>query len=113
MDNQDLINRAYNAFNTRDIDGVLELMHSDVQWPNGWEGGYVHGHDEVRTYWTRQWQEIDPEVTPVSVRSMPTGQIEVIVHQLIHDKKGNIVTDGLIKHVYTFDAGKIKRMDIQ
>ncbi|SOD93500.1 nuclear transport factor 2 family protein [Spirosoma fluviale] len=113
MDNQDLIKLAYKGFNTRDIDGVLNLMHPDVQWPNGWEGGYVHGHDEVRAYWTRQWQEIDPEVTPVSLRSTPTGQVEVIVHQLIHDKQGSIVTDGIVKHVYTFDGDKIIRMDIE
>jgi len=26
-----------------------------VDWPNGMEGGRVHGHAEVRAYWTRQW----------------------------------------------------------
>ncbi|GAB3774992.1 nuclear transport factor 2 family protein [Spirosoma horti] len=113
MDYQDLINRAYNAFNTKDIDAVLALMHTDVQWPNGWEGGYVHGHDEVRAYWTRQWQEIDPTVTPLSIRSMTGGQIDVLVHQLIHDKKGTILTDGMVKHVYTIEEEKIKRMDIE
>ncbi|GAB3020499.1 nuclear transport factor 2 family protein [Spirosoma pulveris] len=113
MDYQDLINRAYHAFNNRDIDGVLALMHPDVQWPNGWEGGYVHGQDEVRAYWTRQWQEIDPEVTPISLHERSAGHMEVIVHQLIHDKQGNILTDGMVKHVYTIEEGKIKRMDIE
>ncbi|MCX6217171.1 nuclear transport factor 2 family protein [Spirosoma sp.] len=113
MDYQDLINRAYHAFNARDIDGALNLMHPDVQWPNGWEGGYVHGHEDVRTYWTRQWQEIDPEVTPISMQEKADGQIEVIVHQLIHDRKGHLLTDGVVKHVYTFDGEKIRRMNIQ
>ncbi|ADB39518.1 nuclear transport factor 2 family protein [Spirosoma linguale] len=113
MDYQDLINRAYHAFNTRDIDGVLTLMHPDVQWPNGWEGGYVHGHNEVRAYWTRQWQEIDPEVTPISMQEKTDGQLEVIVHQLIQDRKGQLLTDGIVKHVYTFDGEKIRQMDIQ
>ena len=41
-----LITRAYEAFNARDIDALLSLMHPDVHWPNGWEGGYVEGITE-------------------------------------------------------------------
>jgi len=28
----------YKAFNDRDIDTVLAVMHADVDWPNGVEG---------------------------------------------------------------------------
>ncbi len=56
---QAMFERLYERFNARDIDGVLAHLASDVDWPNGWEGGYVKGHDEVRDYWTRQWAEID------------------------------------------------------
>ena len=45
---QDLVIKAYSAFNRRDIDTVLSTFHPDVHWSNGWEGGYVNGHDEVR-----------------------------------------------------------------
>lgn len=109
---QDLINQAYQAFNARDIDGVLRLLTPDVTWPNGWEGGYVAGHAAVRDYWQRQWQEINPTVTPLSLRENEAGQTEVTVHQLIEDKQGKLVTDGLIKHLYTFDGNQISRMDI-
>ncbi|GAB3893315.1 hypothetical protein GCM10028803_07310 [Larkinella knui] len=113
MDYQTQIERAYQAFNDRNIDGVLELMHSNVQWPNGWEGGYVNGHDEVRTYWLRQWQEINPTVVPVSVRENDHGQIEVTVHQVVKTHAGQVLMDGQIIHLYTFKEGKISRMDIQ
>src|SRR5437762_10165350 len=59
-----LLRDAYAAFNARDIDAALGTMHPDVVWPNGMEGGYVHGHDAVRAYWTRQWDVIDPHVEP-------------------------------------------------
>jgi len=39
-------------------------MHSDVDWPNGMEGGRVRGHDAVRGYWTRQWQSMEIETRP-------------------------------------------------
>ncbi|GAB2601657.1 nuclear transport factor 2 family protein [Spirosoma areae] len=113
MDYQDLINRAYRAFNARNIDGVLELMHPAVEWPNGWEGGYVSGHEEVRAYWLRQWQELDPEVVPVSIQLTPSKQIDVTVHQVVRERLGKVVTDGLVKHLYTLEEGKIKRMVIE
>lgn len=109
---QDLIKHAYDAFNARDIDKVLLLMHTDVYWPNGWEGGYVKGHDEVRDYWIRQWKEIDPEVKPVSFKEKNDGKIEVEVHQIAKDMQGNILFDGMVKHVYTLDKDKIKSMEI-
>ncbi len=47
---EDLINKAYAAFNARDIDTALSTMHADVQWPKAFEGSYVTGHDEIRDY---------------------------------------------------------------
>ena len=109
---EELINQAYWAFNARDIDTALALLQTDVHWPNAWEGGYLDGHEAVRTYWVRQWQELDPIVTPVSFRPMPDGQIEVVVHQRIKDLHGNVLVDFLVHHVYTLEAGKIKSMTI-
>jgi hypothetical protein len=58
------LRKAYAAFNARDIEVVLSLMHQDVEWPNGMEGGYVYGHEGVRAYRTRQWDLIDPIIEP-------------------------------------------------
>lgn len=55
----------YAAFNARQIDLVLQALHPEVDWPNGWEGGRLHGRDAVREYWQRQWTEIDPSVVPI------------------------------------------------
>lgn len=110
---QDLIKRAYAAFNARDIDGVFLSMHPDVYWPNGWEGGYVKGQDEVREYWTRQWKELDPNVEPINFKEKQNGQIEVDVHQVAKDLNGKVLFDGIIKHVYTIEKGLIKSMEIE
>ncbi|RRB14241.1 nuclear transport factor 2 family protein [Larkinella knui] len=113
MDNLKLLERAYEAFNKRDIDAVLALMQPDVDWPNGWEGGFVHGHEAVRDYWTRQWQQLDPRVTPVSFQIRSNGEIEADVHQFVKDREGRVVADSQVKHVYTLRGGKIKTMNIE
>ena len=113
MDYQTTLNGLYRDFNNRDIDAVLAFIHTDVDWPNGWEGGYVHGHDEVRAYWLRQWQEVNPNVMPVSFQIRPGGEIAVGVHQVIKDLKGHVLSDGQVTHTYTFDDGKVRKMVIE
>jgi ketosteroid isomerase-like protein len=64
---------AYAAFNQGDIDRALSVMHADVEWENGMEGGFVRGHDAVRSYWTRQWQVLDPTVEPIALTEDETS----------------------------------------
>jgi ketosteroid isomerase-like protein len=61
---QTLMAQAYSAFNRRDIDSALALMSEDVSWPKASEGGRAVGKEEIRSYWTRQWKEFDPQVVP-------------------------------------------------
>ena len=112
-DLEKLLGRIYEAFNRRDVDTVLAAMHPAVDWPNGWEGGRVTGRDEVRTYWRRQWAVVDPTVIPVAFEHGPDGRISVRVQQTVRDLSGNLLADGEVVHVYTFEDGLIKAMDIQ
>ena len=104
---------AYERFNARDIDGALSLMTRDVIWPNGMEGGTVHGHEGIRAYWTRQWKIIDPRVTAQSITRESDGRYAVEVHQLVKDIAGVALVDRTIIHVYRFDDGLIASMEIR
>src|SRR5438046_52073 len=44
---RDVLTAVYKAVNDRDIERALATMHPDVDWPNGMEGGYVHGQEAV------------------------------------------------------------------
>lgn len=113
MTRRELLTIVYAAFNRRDIEQVLALMRPDVDWPNGMEGGRVHGCDEVRAYWRRQWSTLDPHVEPVSMEDDETGNTVVEVHQVVRDLSGNILKDLIVQHVYSFRHGLIERMDIR
>ena len=113
-----LLYRAYDAFNARDIDGVLATMAPDVEWPNGWEGGTVVGYDAVRDYWTRQWAVVAPQVVPEGFTLLHDGRLRLQVRQTIRDLEGNLLSDGgltskSVGHVYTFRDGKIAKMEIE
>ena len=110
---RELIDKAYTAFNARDIDTALSTMQPTAQWSNGWEGGYIKGHDEIRNYWTRQWKEINPIVEPVGLYERHNGSLEVQVHQLVKNLAGDIMFDGMVRHIYTFENDLINTMDIE
>jgi GNAT superfamily N-acetyltransferase len=108
-----LLAAAYDAFNTRDVERALATMHPEVEWPNGMEGGYVHGHDEVREYWTRQWRLIDPHVEPRGFATDDAGRVVVDVHQVVRDPAGTTLADRMVRHIYTIEGGLIRRMEIR
>jgi hypothetical protein len=109
----DLLIEIYKSFNARDIDSVLSCMHTGVDWPNGMEGGRVHGLEGVREYWTRQFGLIDSRVEPISFETDESGRIVVEVHQVVRDLAGNIIKDEMVEHVYLIEDGLIKSMEIR
>lgn len=110
---QGLLQGAYEAFNRRDVDAVLAGMAPDVDWPNAWEGGYVHGHEAVRDYWTRQWRELDPEVHPVAMTVEDDGRVRVLVEQTVRPMGDAEGTTGQVVHLHTLRHGLVTRMDVE
>lgn len=115
-----ILERLYERFNTRDIDGVLVALADDVAWANGMDGGHVHGHEGVREYWTRQWAMVSPHVAPVGFSRAADGAIVAEVIQTIRDLDGQPLEgqahglkDKTVGHVFHLSDGKVTRFDIQ
>jgi ketosteroid isomerase-like protein len=115
----EVIKQLYDQFNKRDIDSILAVLADNVEWANGMEGGYVHGHKGVRDYWTRQWAMVSPHVEPVQFTPSADGSTIVEVQQTIYDLNGNPIeqVQGLqnktVMHVFHFQDGKVVRFDVQ
>lgn len=88
-------------------------MTEDVAWANGWQGDHVHGHDEVRAYWLRQWAAIDPHVEPRAITTDPSGRVHVEVEQTVRDLDGNLLASAIVEHIYTMRSGSVARFDIE
>jgi hypothetical protein len=110
---KDLITSVYRWFNERQLSAILEVLHPEVIWPNGMEGGTVHGREGVQEYWTRQWAMINPKVEPLYIVEEPDGRMLVRVHQLVKDLEGRTLVDQLVEHVYAFEEGMIIDMEIR
>jgi ketosteroid isomerase-like protein len=94
-----VLRSAYRAFNARDVEAAIDLMHDDVDWPNAWEGGRVIGRAAVRDYWARQFSAI--------------SSLTVDVHQVVHDAQtGELLSDSRVRHRYRLSSQLVVRMDV-
>lgn len=110
---EEILKAAYEAFNARDVEAALALMHPDVDWPNAWEGGRVAGRDAVAAYWARQFEQISSTVEPEDFDLDPDGAITVAVHQVVRDARtGEIQTDTRVLHRWWLEDGLVVRMDV-
>lgn len=107
-----LLCAAYVAFNARDIDAALALMTADVTWPKAFKGGFVQGPDEIRAYWTEQWNEIDPHVQPIAFYPQDASQVLVDVHQVVRNLAGAVLADEHVGHRFTISNGLIQAMEV-
>lgn len=119
-DDVQMIKRIYRSFNARDIDDIMAVLSEDVAWANGMDGGYVHGREAVRDYWTRQWAVVSPHVEPVAFEETEDGVVAVEVIQSVFDLNGRPLegqTHGLkdktVTHVFRMEGDKIVRFDIR
>ena len=111
MTDKEFFEDLYRNFNARDIEQVLMKMSDDVKWANGMEGGFVHGRDAVREYWTRQFTMINGRVEPQKIES--DGDKTVVTgHQLVKDLDGNVFEDTTVRHIFRLENGLVKTFEI-
>ena len=57
QENVEIVRRSTDAYNRRDLDGILENWASDavLDWSSsrGFDAGVFRGHDEIRAHWQR------------------------------------------------------------
>ena len=71
------------------------------------------GGTGVREYWRRQWAEIDPVVMPTAFAQEADGRVRVTVHSLVRDRAGQVLAEHVVEHVYTFEDGLVRAMEIR
>ncbi len=87
-------------------------MREDVKWANGMEGGFVNGRDNVRAYWKRQFETVQPQLEPLEFSRDENDRSVVTVRQIVRDLAGNLVLEKTVRQIFTFENGKISVFEI-
>jgi len=112
ISNEEFLQNLYDAFNKREIETVLSMVKENVKWANGMEGGFIYGRDNVREYWRRQFETINPQLEATEFRTDETGRNVVTVHQVVKDLEDNLLADKIVTHIFTIENGLIKTFEI-
>jgi hypothetical protein len=70
----------------------------------------VRGPEAVRDYWTRQWREIDGNVTPKEFATRADARVDVTVHQVVKSLEGERVAESTVHHIYRLRGGQIEHI---
>lgn len=111
-EHQQFLQNLYDAFNRREIETIISAMHPDVKWANGYEGGFVHGRDAVREYWTNQLKAIQPELKILKYETDNDNRHIVTVHEVVKDLDGKLLADMTVRQIYTIENGLISLYEI-
>lgn len=111
-EHQEFLQKLYDAFNRREIETIISAMHPNVKWANGFEGGFVHGRDAVREYWTNQLKAIQPELRILKYEPDDNNRHVVTVHELVKDLDGKQLADMTVQQIYTIENDLITLYEI-
>ncbi len=109
---EELLRRAYAAYDEQDADALLRLVGEDVDWPDD-GAGRLHGRAALRAYWLDQWTRTHTHDEPLEVTPLPDGRVEVRVEQVVRALDGSVLSTGHVVHRFGFDGDVIGRLDIE
>ncbi|KAM3091334.1 nuclear transport factor 2 family protein [Phormidesmis sp. 146-12] len=110
--NQQFLQNLYDAFNNREIETIISVMHPDVKWANGVEGGFVYGRDAVREYWINQFKSIRVKLETLKFETDESNRNVVTAHQIVKDLQGNLLVNTTIQQIFTIEDGLISLYEI-
>lgn len=110
-DKKALLISLYDAISRQDVDGVLSLMHPDVDWPDTLDGGRIHGLAAMRDYWTRQFALIRVSTALIDYVENADGTIATRVTYTRFAADGRLWDDQVAGNIFRFEGDRILRGD--
>jgi len=111
LTNDEILLKAYAAYNHQDSEALLALVSEHVNWPNG--TARLRGKGALRSYWIHQWAEIRTHDKPVQITELAPNKSVVRIRQVVRALDGLPISKGWFEHTHQIEDGVIVRMDIQ
>ncbi len=108
---QDLLSRAFSAYNAQDADGLLALVSDDVDWPDG--SGRLQGKAALRAYWRHQWTRTRTHDQPTAFSRRPDGRVAVRLIRVVRSLDGSVISRGTFHYVFRIERTEVVGLDIE
>lgn len=106
-----LVIALFDAFNARNLEAARALLHPDADWPNLFGEDRLHGPDRVLAMWSEQFARFDPEISLISMTTLPDGRRRARINHVVRNLDGRVFTDEEATVTYRFRDCLIARMD--
>ena len=107
-----LVERAYDAWNRRDIEAGLTMMSEDVVWQpppdSPFAGPYV-GHDQVRRFFESMLELFDAIHRTPGRMEMLGSHVVVDVHSTVRGAGSGVEVEVAVTDVFTIENGLCTR----
>src|SRR3954464_15024175 len=114
--NIELTRRGFEAYNAGDYEGVVALLHTDVELHADDEllnGGDFHGHEGFMR-WSAEWLEAWDEfrIEPRSIETFSEHAILIDTHQVARGAGSGVGVEMDVFWAFEARAGKLSRMHL-
>ncbi len=88
-------------------------MTTDVEWPDQLEGTLLRGGQAIVEYWERLAKVHRHAYEPKHFDLTAPDRVVVSLIRTVHSQSGEVISQGLIHHVYDFRNGRVCKMQIK
>ena len=107
----DLLQRAFTAYDARDLAGLLTLVSEDVDWPDG--ARRLRGRAALSAYWVAQWSRTRTHDRLQRIDRRADGSVVVRLERVVRSLEGHLLERALFDDVFRLDASRLARLDIE
>ncbi|HXX90870.1 MAG TPA: nuclear transport factor 2 family protein [Acidimicrobiales bacterium] len=113
VDRITVVRSAYERFNAGDIEGVLELVDPDVEWPDAIRNSTLHGREALRAYWSSQFDVATPTARAQDLVEVGDCVIAVAFQEVYDlDSGAPLGPPVAVSHRFHFRGSQIVRMEL-
>jgi hypothetical protein len=108
-----VLERAYEAFNARNLARLRSLMHPEATWPNTLEdGALLVGKEAVMGHFGRIFATMTPNIHVIDVIDETIDALTVDAQYSVESRNGHVWSDTRARLTYHFRDGLLTGMTI-
>jgi ketosteroid isomerase-like protein len=111
--NLELVRAVFEAFNRRDIDGVLGLWHDSISWRTLFsvETDVLRGKQEIRAAWERQIEALDVHIEVVELTPLDETRVLAVGKWRGRGSESGAPVEQTAVQVFTVEDGRLRSVE--
>jgi ketosteroid isomerase-like protein len=113
QENVELARAVFEAFNRRDFDAALALLHDSISWRTLFsvETDVLRGKQEIRVAWERQIEALDVHIDVVELTPLDGTRVLAVGRWRGRGSESGASVEQTAVQVFTVDDGRLRSVE--